>query len=39
MVKEKYLNISYEELEIWGILEKVKREKERDKIIINIKKE
>ncbi len=37
MVKEKYLNISYEELEIWGILEKVKREKERDKIIIKSK--
>ena len=37
MVKEKYLNISYEELEIWGILEKVEREKERDKIIIKSK--
>ena len=37
MVKEKYLNISYEELENWGILEKVKREKEKDKIIIKLK--
>ena len=37
MTNEKYLNISYEELENWGILEKVKREKEKDKIITNSK--
>ena len=37
MGNEKYLNISYEELENWGVLEKVKREKEKDKIIINAK--
>ena len=37
MANEKYLNISYEELENWGVLEKVKREKEKDKIIINAK--
>ena len=35
MDNERYLNISYEELENWGVLEKVKREKEKDKIIIN----
>jgi len=35
MDNERYLNISYEELENWGVLEKVKREKEKDKIIVN----
>ena len=35
MDNEKYLNISYEELENWGVLEKIKMEKEKDKIIIN----
>ena len=35
MDNEKYLNISYEELENWGVLEKVKREKEKDRIIEN----
>ena len=35
MDNDRYLNISYEELENWGVLEKVKREKEKDKIIIN----
>ena len=35
MTNEKCLNISYEELESWGVLEKVKREKEKDKIIKN----
>ena len=35
MSNKKYFNISYEELENWGVLEKVKREKEKDKIIIN----
>ena len=34
MDNEKYLNISYEELENWGVLEKIKKEKEKDKIII-----
>ena len=37
MANEKYLNISYEELENWGVLEKVKREIEKDKIIKNSK--
>lgn len=37
MTNEKCLNISYEELESWGVLEKVKREKEKDKIIKNSK--
>ena len=37
MANEKYLDISYEELENWGVLEKVKREKEKDKIIKNSK--
>ena len=37
MANIKYLNISYEELENWGVLEKVKREKEKDKIIKNSK--
>ena len=37
MTNEKYLNISYDELENWGVLEKVKREKEKDKIITNSK--
>ena len=29
MDNERYLNISYEELENWGVLEKVKRGKEK----------
>ena len=37
MTNEKCLNISYEELESWGVLEKIKREKEKDKIIKNLK--
>ena len=37
MADEKYLNISYDELENWGVLEKVKKEKEKDKIIKNFK--
>ena len=37
MNNEKCLNISYEELESWGVLEKIKREKEKDKIIKNLK--